>query len=153
PPSRPPAPAASPVRHTPVPPASAVRPAGHATPAPIPGEFSAEVATHRALLDKLKEQNHFERLGVPQTADTGAVKAAYFKLARAYHPDTVPPGAPPELAKLKEDIFAAIGEAYRTVGDDAGRADYIQELKTGGGEVDVLNILKAEDLFNKACIL
>ncbi|MCI0571285.1 MAG: DnaJ domain-containing protein [Myxococcaceae bacterium] len=116
-------------------------------------DVAPDLPSLRTLLDALKGQNHFQRLGVPENADTSAVKAAYFRLARVHHPDTVPPGAPQEMAKLKADIFAAIGEAYRALGDDALRADYILELATGGGEVDVANILKAEDLFNRACAM
>jgi hypothetical protein len=126
-----------------------------ATPVPLamPPEFVAEFASLQGFYKELKGQNHFQRLGVPEAADGGAVKMAYFKLARVHHPDMVPPGAPPEMAKLKADIFALIGEAYRTLGEDASRAEYIQELKTGSGEVDVLNLLKAEDLFNRGMAL
>jgi curved DNA-binding protein CbpA len=79
---------------------------------------------------------------------------AYFKFAKLYHPDTLPPGAPPELEKLKADIFGAIGDAYRTLSDDKARQQYIEELKAGGkgGEVDVVAILKAEELFRKGTV-
>ena len=82
------------------------------------------------------------------------VKIAYFRLAKLYHPDTLPPGASPELEKLKADIFAAIGDAYRTLSDDKSRKEYLEELKAGGkgGEVDVAAILQAEELFRKGTI-
>jgi curved DNA-binding protein CbpA len=107
----------------------------------------------RELAAKLKEQNHFERLGLGADTNGPAVKIAYFKLAKQYHPDTLPPGAPPELEKLKADIFGYIGDAYRTLSDDKSRAAYIEELKSGGkqeSQVDVEAILKSEDLFRKS---
>lgn len=135
------------------PPPAALRTAagpGTRTPAPAKSDTVEDLA---ALLAQLGKQNHFERLGIPMDAPGGAAKIAYFKLARLHHPDTVPHGAPPETAKLKADIFAAIGEAYRTLSDEASRAQYVEELKSGAGEVDVLAILKAEELFNRASLL
>jgi tetratricopeptide (TPR) repeat protein len=136
-------------------------PAG-ASPAAAPAPAAAgapgadEIPALRELATKMKEQNHFERLGIAPDAQGPAVKIAYFKLAKLYHPDTLPPGAPPELEKLKADIFAYIGDAYRTLSDDKSRAAYIEELKSGpdaGQQVDVEAILKAEELFRKAGLL
>jgi curved DNA-binding protein CbpA len=137
-------------------------PAPTAAPAAKPAASAAasgsapgadEIPALRELAAKLKEQNHFERLGLGADTNGPAVKIAYFKLAKQYHPDTLPPGASPELEKLKADIFAYIGEAYRTLSDDKSRAAYIEELKSGGkqeSQVDVEAILKSEDLFRKA---
>jgi tetratricopeptide (TPR) repeat protein len=46
-----------------------------------------------------------------------------------------------------------VGEAYRRIGDDQSRADYLDELASGGSEVDVSRILKAEELFHRAELL
>lgn len=101
----------------------------------------------------MKEQNHFERLGVADSADALAVKMAYFKLARLFHPDTVSPGASAEVMKLNEDIFAAVGEAYRVLIDETSRAKYVEELKSGAGEFDIQQLLAAEEHFHKATLL
>lgn len=125
-----------------------------ATAPSTPAEHEAELKTLREVAAKLKDKNKFELLDLTDKADSSAVKIAYFKLARQFHPDTVPPDAPPEMGQLKADIFAAIGDAYRTLGDDRSRAEYIEELKAGGAaDVDVLAILHAEELFQKGCIL
>jgi curved DNA-binding protein CbpA len=121
--------------------------------AEAPPDFAAEMAALRAQLAKVKELTAFELLGVPDNANSAAIKIAYFKLAKQAHPDTVPPGAPEELAKLKASLFAEIGGAYRRIGDDESRAAYVEELKAGGSEVDVSRILQAEELFNRATLL
>jgi curved DNA-binding protein CbpA len=103
----------------------------------------------------LKGQNLFERLGLSQQADGAAAKVAYFKLARLYHPDTLPPGAPPELEKLKAEIFGYIGDAYRTLTDDKARQNYLEQLKSGDSgqeEVDVVAILQAEERFKRGTV-
>ncbi|WNG54941.1 DnaJ domain-containing protein [Archangium gephyra] len=130
-------------------------PAPASAPAAAPGSAPAasELPALRELAAKMMEQNHFERLGLGADTNGPAVKIAYFKLAKQYHPDTLPPGAPPELEKLKADVFAYIGEAYRALSDDKSRAAYIEELKTGGSkpaQVDVEAILKSEEHFRKA---
>ena len=103
----------------------------------------------------MKGQNHFERLGLTEQTDAAAVKAAYFKLARLYHPDTLPPGAAPELEKLKAEVFGYIGDAYRTLTDDKSRKDYLEQIKsgdTGQEEVDVVAILQAEERFKRGIV-
>ncbi|WIG99473.1 DnaJ domain-containing protein [Myxococcus sp. SDU36] len=130
----------------------AQRPAA-ATPANAPG--AEEIPALRQLTMAMKQQNHFQRLGLTEQTNASAVKIAYFRLAKLYHPDTLPQGAPPELEKLKAEVFAYIGDAYRTLSDDNSRASYIEELKSGGSGdgVDINGILMAEELFQKSCIL
>ncbi len=63
-------------------------------------------------------------------------------------------GAQAELTSLKATLFGAIGEAYRKLSDDKTRANYIESLKSGGTEeVDIAKILKAEEVFKRACNL
>lgn len=126
-------------------------PASPVAPPSAPVDFSAEVKTLQALLPQMQSQNYFEVLGVPKEADAAAVKVAYLKAARTYHPDTVPAGAPAALMKLKADIFALVGEAQRTLSDVALRQQYLVNLEAGGKgtQVDVEALLKGEELFRK----
>lgn len=106
-------------------------------------------------MQKLEGKNHFEVLGLTESATSPQIKTAYFALARNFHPDTVPAGAPAELGRLKADVFARVGEAYRVLSDEKSRATYLDELKFGGSDeqVDVSRILAAEECFQKGCIL
>jgi curved DNA-binding protein CbpA len=123
---------------------------------PAAGSGGAEVKEVLVLLEKMKQQNYLEVLGVPREADAGKVKIAYFKLAKLYHPDTVPQGSPEALAQAKADIFALIGEANRTLADAKLKADYLAELDAGGkkGEkVDITTLLQAEEFFQRGQVL
>lgn len=125
--------------------------------APTISPASAEVDTRQlqATHDLMKKQNFFEVLGLKKDADAGAVKLAYLKAARSYHPDTVPPGAPEVLAQLKADIFGLISEANGTLSDPVRRQEYLAELDAGGtgSKVDIEKILRAEEVFQKGRIL
>ncbi len=123
-------------------------------PAAVAAAFAAELREIQARLERMRKENHFQILGVPESADATAVRAAYFKLAKLFHPDTVPHEAPPELGRAKAEIFTAVGEANRILSDDASRARYRESLASGGpAEVDVQAVLAAEDTFNKGTAL
>ncbi len=116
---------------------------------PLPG---GEAESLRQFLISLGGKNHFEVLGVPQTAEGAAFKLAFFKLAKAYHPDTAV-GASPEVAKLKADIFARMNEAYQVLDNPLRRAQYLESLQHGGDmKVDVARVLAAEEKYFKAKI-
>jgi len=145
-------------------PTSSEAPATAAPGAPLGAEprealSEADAATIRELeqrLEALKGVDLFTVLGVGQDANGGQVKMAYFKLARTLHPDTVPQGSPPQILKLKSDLFARVGEAYRRLADDNARAAYLQELKSGTADqekVDVQKLFLAEELFQKGSIM
>jgi curved DNA-binding protein CbpA len=108
----------------------------------------------RLLYERISAADHFEALGVKREATAAQVKAAYFHLAKTYHPDAAPATEPAPTKKLRADIFARLGEAWRVLGDDASRAAYVEELATGGGaQVDVSAIFEAEQSFQKAVVL
>ena len=65
-------------------------------------------------------KNYFQVLGVERSADADAVKRAFRKLARQYHPDVNPGDASAE-ARFKE-----ISEAYEVLSDPDKRRRYEQ---------------------------
>jgi len=69
-------------------------------------------------------KDYYQTLGVEPTADEKAIKTAYRKLARKYHPDvSKEPGA--------EEKFKAVNEAHEVLGDPVKRAEY-DRIRAGG---------------------
>jgi hypothetical protein len=125
-------------------------------PRQMSGEFDGEIRQLSELLKTMRSQNFFEIFGLTPKAQPGEIKMAYFKLAKLYHPDTVPPNAPEAYAKVKADLFSRIGEANRTLVDEKTRLDYIADLEaggTGGDKIDVAQILAAEEKFNRGMVM
>jgi len=108
----------------------------------------------RAAAARLAAVDHFEALGVRRQATAAQIKAAYFALAKAWHPDSAAPGAPPEARQLRIDLFARISAAWGVLGDEAQRKQYLSDLESGGaGEVDIGAVLEAESIFQRAQVL
>ncbi len=74
------------------------------------------------------EKDFYAILGVPQDADPAAIKKAYRKLARRYHPDKNPGDA------AAEQRFKDVGEANSVLSDPAQRQEYdaIRQMARGG---------------------
>lgn len=66
------------------------------------------------------KRDYYEVLGVPKNADDSAIKSAYRKLAKKYHPD-MNPGDKDAEAKFKE-----ASEAYAVLSDPDKRRQYDQ---------------------------
>lgn len=65
----------------------------------------------------MKYKDYYEILGVKRDADTAAIKSAYRKLARKYHPDV-------NKTKEAEEKFKDINEAYEVLSDKNKRQRY-----------------------------
>jgi curved DNA-binding protein CbpA len=103
---------------------------------PAPTDLSPELNERwqkimsRARL--IENQNYFEMLGLDKKALGTDVKTEFFKLAKDFHPDRLPP----ELAALRpavEIIFGYMNEAYKVLGDDEERLAYVRTVREGGG--------------------
>ncbi len=102
---------------------------------PPPGHLSMdhkhrwqEIELKASRIDK---ENYYEMLDVPKGAPDPQVQAAYFKLAKAWHPDRLPA----ELVELKptvSTIFARFNEAYNTLNDPTKRFEYEKSMAAGG---------------------
>jgi molecular chaperone DnaJ len=71
-------------------------------------------------------KDFYQILGVPETADDNAIKKAYRKLAKQYHPDANPGN------RQAENKFKEISEAHDVLSDKQKRAQYDQMRKYGG---------------------
>ena len=88
-------------------------------------EFIMEVEARAAALDAM---DYFEVLGLPRDAGADAVKAAYYRESRAYHPDRYAALPSPELRELIGRIYRRINEAYTVLREDAKRQRYLGDV-------------------------
>lgn len=72
-------------------------------------------------------KDYYKILGVEPDADRKAIKTAYRRLARKYHPDV-------SQDKDAEARFKEVSEAYEVLADEKKRAEYDQLRRYGGGE-------------------
>ncbi|MBI5528602.1 MAG: DnaJ domain-containing protein [Deltaproteobacteria bacterium] len=113
----------------------------------------AEIAQLSAERDRLKDLDPFGRLGLTPSAADADVKKAYLKVAKAFHPDTIPLSAPAEIRALKEEIFELVADAYKAL-----ETAVLRKAAAGGPaggvtedqQVDIRPILEAEQKFMRA---
>ena len=128
-----------------------------------PGESippSVGDATRKRIFDRataIEKEDYFTMLGVPRDVSTDAVRAAFFALAKQWHPDRLPA----LLADAKEPcarVFSHMNEAYQTLVDPDKRAKYL-ELITGtvttktAEQETIVKVVEAAQLFQKAEIM
>jgi curved DNA-binding protein CbpA len=125
-----------------------------------PGALTPDLQARRdsVLLraENIDRENYFSMLGVAREAPDADIQAAYYALAKAWHPDRLPP----ELARLRDPaakVFSRMSEAYETLSDPAKRKRYVDVMKGGGGTPEEANkiqqILDAASDFQRAEIL
>ena len=76
------------------------------------------------LYYRLPQLDYYEVLGVPYDADRKQIRAAYFSLSKAFHPDSM---FRKELGSYKAKmtkVFEALTEAYETLGKQQKRSEY-----------------------------
>jgi len=87
----------------------------------------AAPALRRTILEahsRLPQRNHFEVLGVLHTASASEILAAYFRLAKLYHPDQHHVRELRDQRETLEALFARVTEAHRVLSDPEARAAY-----------------------------
>ena len=95
-------------------------------------QLEAKRAEIISTAEKIETQSYFEMLGVQKDSSSEAVRDAYFKLAKSYHPDRARAGLE-DLRDTLEYIFSNVNEAYTTLSDKEKRGRYLALLREGGG--------------------
>jgi curved DNA-binding protein CbpA len=132
---------------------SPVRKASPAPEAPVlappDDDFRREL---RARAESTRD-SYYDLLGVAPDAPAPAIGAAYFQLAKRWHPDRLGPEYS-DIRDLATKIFARMSEAHQVLSDPERRKQYDVLVKTGEGAAEeqeqVQRILRAATNFQKA---
>lgn len=153
----PPGPAAAPTRGSTAP-RRTMTPSGRSSIPMSQAAPSSEVANFRAEIEAFvaaPSHTYYELLEIPQEADTSAVRAAFFRLARKWHPDRLPS----DLEDLKPAVskaFARMNEAHQVLSDPARRREYDEKFQgaaTDDETAKVTAILEAAGAYQRAEVL
>ena len=143
--SRHPSPAAS--SHPPL-----VAPASKPVDSPELAAFKTEIRERAAN----GSADYYELLGVAADAIPQVIQAAFFQLAKKWHPDRLGPDLA-DVRDLATKVFARMSEAHQILSDAARRKEYDELLKDGAGGAEeqeqVQRVLRATTAFQKAEVL
>jgi len=120
-------------------------------------EFQKRIDDVLVFGQKISALNYYKILQVSADSSASEVKAAYFKLARKYHPDLFSRNLSTEIKNKIDDIFDKITKSYHTLSDDNKRQDYNKKLDspTKGSKKDLekraeVKFRQGKTLFNQA---
>jgi curved DNA-binding protein CbpA len=82
----------------------------------------------------MAKSDYYQILGVSPDADSKAIKAAYRRMARQYHPDT-------QTDESSEEQMKQINEAYDVLSDPKKRATYDRKRKQVIVRIDLYHLL------------
>jgi len=100
-----------------------------AQPAPAAEESRAstlaeDLAFVNQTYESLAKKDFYSILGLTSRAELPEIKAAYYKLARRFHPDRFYGLEDPELREKVDIIFSAVNVAYETLKNTKARTEY-----------------------------
>jgi curved DNA-binding protein CbpA len=114
--------------------------------------FKAEVRERAAR----GSADYYELLGVAPDAIPSVIQAAFFQLAKKWHPDRLGPDMA-DVRDLANKVFARMSEAHQVLSDPSRRKEYDDLRKEGGGSAEeqeqVQRVLRAATAFQKAEVL
>ncbi|MBI3654191.1 MAG: DnaJ domain-containing protein [Acidobacteria bacterium] len=111
----------------------------------VVGEEKAEEMVNAAAAEEIEQvreevkrklqysqsADYYEILEIPRQATSGEIKAAYYQLAKKYHPDRYRKVEDAELRNNSENLFAKITQAYETLSASGSRSTYNMKLRSG----------------------
>lgn len=107
------------------------------------------------LYEKLRtgKIDYFQLFGLPNDANTEAIKNVYFQFARKYHPDRVTRAPDPEIKDKANFVFSEINKAYDLMSHEEKRRGYLEREHRSVGQTDIINESQADrarTLYRKA---
>ena len=103
-------------------------------------------------MEQLADLDFYQLLGIERDASTGAVKKAYIRAAKRYHPDTLARLGLDSVKQVAARVFSRVAEAYGVLRDAEKRAQY-DSIDANDPEIDTTSLAQAETFFRKGEIL
>ncbi len=120
--------------------------------APVDNDFRRDLRARA----EATQASYYDLLGVPPEAAPPSIAAAYFQLAKRWHPDRLGPEYA-DVRELATKIFARMSEAHQVLADPERRRQYDELLSHGEGaaeeQEEVQKIVRAATNFQKAQVL
>jgi curved DNA-binding protein CbpA len=117
--------------------------------APSADEMQLVASLERKVHQIESNADCFALLGVPRSATSDEVKAAFLELAKVFHPDRLPGSLQHLLAKMRA-VFESVREAYETLQSEWSRAAYEAGLDPEKPKEKILNpAQEAEEAFKR----
>jgi len=136
--------------------AAAPAAASSADGAPDPVGLDAEAIAIREeiveLSARLGQLDYYAVLGLDAGAAAAAIKKAYFKAAKRYHPDSLARKGLGGLEEKAARVFGRVSEAFETLSDPDKKAAYDRGA-SHEPEIDTARLAQAETSFRKGEIL
>lgn len=140
-------------------PSSAALPQVAVVPPPKPNLSPELLARRQEVLDRaaaIDGMNYFEMLEIAEDTPTTQVQAAFFKLAKKWHPDRLPNDIS-EVRDACARVFSRLSEATSTLTNEDSRNRYMRALSEGGASPDeqekIAAVLEAAAYFQKAEVM
>jgi curved DNA-binding protein CbpA len=132
------------------------------SPTPVPAAKPIESPEQAAFKAEIRERaahggaDYYELLGVTADAPPALIQAAFFQLAKKWHPDRLGPDFA-DVRELANKVFARMSEAHQILSDPSRRKEYDELHKSGAGGAEeqeqVQRVLRAATAFQKAEVL
>ncbi len=117
-------------------------------------DANAKLEALKTFYSEMEGKNHFELLGIPQTADDGAVRSAYFDLLKKYGADHFHHVVDADGKKAVDEVNKQLRKAYDAIGKKSKREAYIAQLNgtadDPGPEIDIAAVFEAEQATSQA---
>jgi curved DNA-binding protein CbpA len=85
----------------------------------------------RQVFPRLDRLTYYDLLGIPQSASSPEIRAAYYRMAADLHPDRYYNLPSRELKEQLETVYARICEGYRVLSVPEKRTQYTKALNDG----------------------
>lgn len=118
-------------------------------------DANAKLEALKEFRSQMEGKNHFEILGIDQSADDAAVRSAYFGLLKLYGADYFHHVVDTEGKAAVEDVNKRLRQAYDVLGKSSKRDAYIASLNAGTSDeddskIDIGSVFEAEQALSQA---